>query len=162
MRCPKCAALVAPGAAWCSLCYLDLRPPAPEPKPVAVEPEPVPVRVPDLGPDGTDATSALLVANGPRRGKHARRAPEPTPDAGPDTSADAAQNGGLTALDESAESAARELLAALEQENRLPTQVSSAVAQLDSTGAKVVVMVGGLVLVSLLMVGLMALVGSFL
>lgn len=35
-RCPKCAALVKPGAQWCSLCYADLRP----------QPEPVPVPVP--------------------------------------------------------------------------------------------------------------------
>lgn len=49
-RCPRCSALLAPEAAWCSLCFLDLRP-APEP-----EPEPAPpvlaadveLEVPDL------------------------------------------------------------------------------------------------------------------
>jgi len=33
-RCPRCAALVRPGAQWCTLCYADLRP-APAPPPVA-------------------------------------------------------------------------------------------------------------------------------
>lgn len=32
-RCPGCGAGVRPGAAWCSLCYLDLRP---APRPVTV------------------------------------------------------------------------------------------------------------------------------
>jgi uncharacterized OB-fold protein len=32
-RCRACGAAVAPNAAWCSLCFADLRPPAPEPQP---------------------------------------------------------------------------------------------------------------------------------
>jgi hypothetical protein len=37
-RCRACGAAVAPNAAWCSLCFADLRPPAPEPvrEPAAV------------------------------------------------------------------------------------------------------------------------------
>jgi hypothetical protein len=32
-RCPKCGAAVRPDDPWCTLCYADLRPPAPEPDP---------------------------------------------------------------------------------------------------------------------------------
>jgi hypothetical protein len=35
-RCPGCAAVVRPGAPWCTLCFTDLRP-----VPAAPEPEPV-------------------------------------------------------------------------------------------------------------------------
>jgi hypothetical protein len=40
-RCPACGAAVRIGDPWCTLCYADLRPPAP------VEPEPVPEPVAD-------------------------------------------------------------------------------------------------------------------
>ena len=52
-RCPKCGAAVRFGDPWCTLCFADLRPPAParpEPEPVADPPaySPVPaVRAPD-------------------------------------------------------------------------------------------------------------------
>jgi hypothetical protein len=49
-RCPKCGAAVRFGDPWCTLCYADLRPPAPEvPEP---EPEPTP------GPDAIAAPPA--------------------------------------------------------------------------------------------------------
>jgi hypothetical protein len=32
-RCPGCHAAVTPGAPWCTLCYADLRAPAPAPEP---------------------------------------------------------------------------------------------------------------------------------
>lgn len=32
-RCPTCSAAVKPGDPWCTLCYADLRPQAPEPPP---------------------------------------------------------------------------------------------------------------------------------
>jgi hypothetical protein len=35
VRCPQCGALLRPGAQWCTLCYVDLRP-KPKPEPVAV------------------------------------------------------------------------------------------------------------------------------
>lgn len=38
-RCPRCDALVPGDAAWCSLCYADLRAPS-EPAPADVAPEP--------------------------------------------------------------------------------------------------------------------------
>ncbi|MGN6243473.1 MAG: hypothetical protein ACTHQ3_07335 [Motilibacteraceae bacterium] len=38
-RCPRCSALLAPEAAWCSLCFLDLRPePAPAASAAAADP----------------------------------------------------------------------------------------------------------------------------
>jgi hypothetical protein len=37
-RCPQCSALVRPDAAWCTLCYADLRPPPPAPAPAPAEP----------------------------------------------------------------------------------------------------------------------------
>ena len=45
-RCPKCGAAVKPGDPWCTLCYADLRPPAP---PAAPEPPP-PVAAPTYDP----------------------------------------------------------------------------------------------------------------
>lgn len=44
-RCPRCAALVRPGADWCTLCYADLRPAPPQP---LLEPAPT-------GPAATSA-----------------------------------------------------------------------------------------------------------
>lgn len=41
-RCPTCAAAVRPGAGWCTLCYADLRPPAPPP-PAPPQPAAVPM-----------------------------------------------------------------------------------------------------------------------
>jgi hypothetical protein len=48
-RCPKCGATVRFGDPWCTLCYTDLRPPAPpepEPEPVADVPVDAPVAEP--------------------------------------------------------------------------------------------------------------------
>jgi hypothetical protein len=59
-RCPKCGAAVRVGDPWCTLCYADLRPPAPAPpEPVAPDPvlptplmpEPGPVLEVPSGPD---------------------------------------------------------------------------------------------------------------
>jgi hypothetical protein len=55
-RCPSCGAVVRFGDPWCTLCYTDLRPPAPPPDP---EPEPeqqpglptAPAYPPLAGPD---------------------------------------------------------------------------------------------------------------
>lgn len=45
-RCPKCSAAVRLGDPWCTLCYADLRPPAPEPPP----PPPPPAVPPPYDP----------------------------------------------------------------------------------------------------------------
>jgi hypothetical protein len=70
-RCPKCSAAVKPGDPWCTLCYADLRPPAPPPPaPVAADPltdpltdpPPPPALVPSVvrGPDPLTAPLAAL------------------------------------------------------------------------------------------------------
>ncbi len=58
-RCPRCAAALRPGAPWCTLCHLDLRPPEPEPPPVVFDPLTAPLSeleapegpVPATGPE---------------------------------------------------------------------------------------------------------------
>lgn len=67
-RCPKCSAAVKPGDPWCTLCYADLRPPAPPPPPVpppvAADPlvDPLPTLIPSVvrGPDPLTAPLAAL------------------------------------------------------------------------------------------------------
>ena len=136
MRCPQCGALVRAGADWCTLCYADLRP-APEPEPAVPGPADLTVGVPE--DEG--------VAGQPRRGRHARLDPAydgaaPT-DADPDTglSVDA-------------------MLALLAAENDQPLQ--GLTSRLDTTGSRVVAMVGGFVVVMVVIFALMYLVGSLL
>lgn len=51
-RCPKCGATVRFGDPWCTLCYADLRPPAPPPAAPAPEVDPPAYSPPLLvGPD---------------------------------------------------------------------------------------------------------------
>lgn len=69
-RCPACSAALRPGAPWCTLCYADLRPPAPEhevPPPLVVaeslpfDPLTAPAEalgLPGRGSDGTGAHGA--------------------------------------------------------------------------------------------------------
>jgi hypothetical protein len=45
--CPSCGAAVRPDSPWCTLCYADLRPKAPEPEP-APAPEPAPIAAPTV------------------------------------------------------------------------------------------------------------------
>jgi hypothetical protein len=82
MRCPRCGALTGESAQWCTQCYADLRPPAPEPP--APEPGPGPEPAP-----GSPA-SAPEPASGPAddplpapaaRARH-RVAGDDTPDPG--------------------------------------------------------------------------------
>jgi hypothetical protein len=79
-RCPRCSALLAPEAAWCSLCFLDLRPaPEPEPEPalpVAVEPDDVPLaETPDLP---APATAGRRFRPGAGTATLTEPAPQPT------------------------------------------------------------------------------------
>jgi hypothetical protein len=64
-RCPKCGAAVRPDDPWCTLCYADLRPPAPEPEP---ESSPEPETESDAAPEREAAPAsggAPLVATEP-------------------------------------------------------------------------------------------------
>jgi hypothetical protein len=63
-RCPKCGAAVRPDDPWCTLCYADLRPPAPDPEP---EPESSPEPESTLESEtesGTDPEHAPAAASG--------------------------------------------------------------------------------------------------
>jgi len=162
VRCPSCAALVTPEAAWCSLCYHDLRPPAPEPDP-APEADLVSVRLDAL--DALDALAlepAALAGAPARRGRHARPEPATGPGLPPTAQPSDPEAAQLSGLDAVAEAKAAELLAALKEESALSPGVGGLVGRMGSTGAKVGVMVGGVVLVTILTFALMALVGSFL
>lgn len=79
-RCPRCSALLAPEATWCSLCFLDLRP-APEPE-AAPEPPAAEITL-DAEPDL--ALADLPAASGRRFRPGGGTAPtltEPAPSAG--------------------------------------------------------------------------------
>lgn len=99
-RCPRCSALLAPEAAWCSLCFLDLRPePAPEEpeaEPVPEQPEAEPVATtqpPVAAVEGTAAAGSDQA--GPPRGRRYRpSAPVPAAAA----SGDAALPPGVEAM----------------------------------------------------------------
>ena len=52
-RCPKCGAAVRVGDPWCTLCYADLRPPAPEPEPAP------PPSAPEPGVPGVPGVPAV-------------------------------------------------------------------------------------------------------
>jgi hypothetical protein len=72
-RCPKCGAAVRIGDPWCTLCYADLRPPAPDPVPepalppeAAVDEAPAYRPLPVSGPD--PLTAPLDVVTSPVSG----------------------------------------------------------------------------------------------
>lgn len=140
LRCPRCSAHVRAGSQWCTLCYADLRPAAPEP-----QPEPVPTSEPAVAPvqrPVVDDEAPAKPEQAPvRRGKHARPAAEPK------------------ALDiEGTAAAMLAELAASESGN----PVGQWSALLDSPGKKVALMVGGAVAAMVLMFLLMSAAGALL
>ena len=149
--CPRCGASVRAGSQWCTLCYADLRPP-PDPQHPAV------VAAAELGvPTGLapadQAPAALALADlalagaAPQpvsRGRHARREPVP----------DEAQAEGLERLDVDA------MLAQLAAQS--PQPMGGLLSRLDSTGARVGLMIGGVVAFTVGIFLLLALVGSLL
>ena len=151
LRCPQCAAHIRSGSDWCTLCYADLRPaPAPAPAPAAdLEPAPEPgpapepvADVPELAPvvDEDEDTDAAVAPAAPR-GKHAKHGARPT----------AAE----------AEALAAQLLAQLVVEES-GSPLGRYAGLTDTTGKKIVLMVGGAAGLALLAFALMALVGAFL
>ena len=141
--CPRCGAHSRPGAQWCTLCYADLRP-AParsrraDPALVTVPPTPAP-------------TPTAVAAAG--RGKHARQ--DPTVEEGGSES-------GLPARtsDEEALRSADAMLAMLAAEQTKPLPGLS--GRLDSTGARVGLMAGGMALIALVLFLVMAVIGTML
>lgn len=158
-RCPQCNAALPHGAPWCSLCHADLRPPPPEPEPELV------VATSSATVEQAGEPAAALP---PVRGRHRRGAPIPattpaaagaeTPDAlagtvqvliadapkGEDGAPDLEQLTGLMmARLESSESARQ----ALPAWDRVP-------------GGKWTVLVGGMAVLTLVLVGLSAVLGA--
>ena len=147
-RCPRCGALGRAGSDWCTLCYADLRP----------QPEPVPEPEPALVGLGQVEGYVPPVAAAPSpRGKHARRAESP----GSETAAAEAGEDGASAAGPALDPAETELmLAQLAAESGPSNPFGGLANQLDSVGAKALVMVGGVVIVSGLLFLVMTLLGS--
>lgn len=133
LRCPQCAAHVAPGAPWCTLCYADLREPARREEVSAPEPTPGPTP----GPASLEGAKP--------RGKHARR-PETQP--APATTTD---------VERAADALLAELAAA---ESGSPLGRYSSLV--DTPAKKVGLMVGGAVAAMCLLFIVMAIVGLLL
>jgi ribosomal protein L40E len=68
-RCPQCGALLGTGAQWCTQCYADLRPPAPEP--AAPAPESAPGSEPGPATDTRTGASAAQPDEGLAAGTQA-------------------------------------------------------------------------------------------
>jgi hypothetical protein len=152
-RCPRCAALVRPEAPWCTLCYADLRP-APEPEP---EPEHAPeLSVPEAvlaptvlaAPESVLAEEPALAAAGPR-GRHSKvTVGEVRP----------VTEGETTPAE--VDALAAQMLAVLAAESKPALGRFS--GEMDSTGVKVGVMVGGVLLVTAILFAAISVVGLFL
>jgi hypothetical protein len=165
-RCPRCAALVRADAAWCGLCHADLRPaPAQEPTPAAppvvvtgpetvVQPVAASMPATDRRVDPDELLALLVAAGGSgasaaqpaaarRRGRHARPDPEGT-DLDPAGSPPAPEASGVV---ETGPLAGVDL-------SVLATPASDPVSawsrRLQTPGAKVAVMVGGVAIVGVL------------
>lgn len=144
-RCPCCAALVRPGAPWCTLCYADLRPaPEPEREPASE----LPVDESGLASTTLAEPEPALAASG-RSGRHSN-----------------VTLGGAHPLAETAttpaevDALAAQMLALLAAESKPALGRFS--GQLDSTGVKIGVMIGGLLLVTAILFVVISVVGLFL
>ena len=148
LRCPTCAAHVAAGAHWCTLCYTDLRP-KPETGSAARS-------IHKPAPAGALEELVLVESTGPegpprRGGKHAR---PPAVDAAPDVPRDATPGVDVEVI------AAQMLAQLAASETAAPLGRFSGLV--DSPGKKAAVMVGGAVLAMALLFGLMAVLGALL
>jgi hypothetical protein len=153
-RCPGCGAHVRAGDQWCTLCYADLRaaaasPPAEPPQDGVGPPgsdDPVP-HAADPAADAVEPDAPVAAVPG---GRHARRAAQPPGPAG-------TASGGRTAVEEVDPDV---LLVQLAADSGFA--LHGLAGHLDSPGAKVAVMAGGIVAVTLVMFLLMLVVGSLL
>lgn len=137
-----------PGAQWCTLCHTDLRPaaepvPVPEPELVTLS-EPLPLSRPVSVPELVSVPGSPPVG----RGKHARRDPSY------DETTAVTEQPREQALGTDA------MLALLAAESAKP--LGALASRLDSSGAKIGVMAGGVVLVAAVLFVLMAVIGSLL
>jgi hypothetical protein len=154
LRCPQCSAHVSPGADWCTLCYTDLREP-PEPPVVEATPEAEltvePALVQERAGEQVGEQAGEQAGEQPAvvQGKHTRSA-KAYGDAAP---IDAAE---LTAL----EARADEMLAMLAAESNHP--MGPLADRLESTSARVVAGLIGLVVLSTAGLLVMTVLGHFL
>lgn len=153
LRCPRCAAHAPAGAQWCSLCYADLRPAAPEQR-VDGQPASDPAGAPSALPPELPAEQKDELGQGRPaaepaarpRGKHARRAaPEDQPSALP------------TDLEQTAAALLAQLAAS---ESGSPLGRYSGLV--DTSAKKVGLMLGGAVVAMIALFLLMVLAGSIL
>jgi hypothetical protein len=166
LRCPRCSAHVSPGAPWCTLCFADLRvPPVAEVAEVEPEVDPDvdpavdPAVEPPVVPEQAGQQDGEPVDGG--RGKHARSA---TAYGDAAAYADATSYGVATPRDpaESAalEARADEMLALLAAES--PHPMGPLADRLESTSARVVAGLIGLVVLSAAALLVMTVLGHFL
>ena len=169
LRCPRCSAHTPPGADWCTLCYADLRPPAPEAPPAAAAVETVPDAEPtdaqptdgeptDAQPTDAQPTDAELTV-GPTRpgnGKHARAATTYDDKAATAVTAGTPRDPAETAK---IEAQAAEMLAMLAADIDHP--LGPLAARLESTSSRAVAACVGAVLLLLVILLGMTLLGHF-
>jgi hypothetical protein len=150
LRCPQCSAHVSPGADWCTLCYTDLREP-PDPPVVEATPETELTVEPALVPERAGEQVGERAGEQPAvtQGKHTRS----TTAYGDAAPLDAAE---LTAL----EARADEMLAMLAAESGHP--MGPLADRLESTSARVVAGLIGLVVLSTAGLLVMTVLGHFL
>ena len=152
-RCPRCAALVRPEAPWCTLCYADLRP-APEPEPAPTPASARPVDEDVVAPVALAASEPVLaeepaLAAAGRRGRHSKVA-----------LGDAHAVTASETTPAEVDALAAQMLAVLAAESKPALGRFS--GELESTGVKVGVMVGGVLLVTLVLFAAISVVGLFL
>jgi hypothetical protein len=146
LRCPTCGAHARLDAEWCTLCYADLRPPAPEPEPAApldAEPAAPLDAEPGLTPSASDEASA---APSVPTGKHARRAASTTGEPGDDPR--------LAGVDVDV------MLSRLAAET--PPALGPLAGRLDSKASRVAAVSAGVAVVGLVLLLVMTVLGSLL
>jgi cobalamin biosynthesis Mg chelatase CobN len=138
-RCPSCGASVPVGAAWCSLCFADLRP-APEP-PAAPDPTPE-VSAPDSAAEGSPPVDRSTRAD-------ADADADAAPGAGTATGTSGEPGPSLDAM--LAELAAAET-----------ARTPAVLGRFSSRGTRVAVMIVGVLVLSLVLVGVIWVLGVLL
>jgi hypothetical protein len=170
LRCPQCSAHVSPGADWCTLCFADLRVPPVVEVVEVVEAEPEVEPAPVLEPAGEQVGEPTESG----RGKHARSATLPEETLREETLYDptshdvssyteATTYAARTPRDgpESAalEARANEMLAILAAQSSHP--MGPLADRLESTSARVVAGIVGLVVLSVAGLLVMTVLGHF-
>ena len=151
--CPRCGAHTRLGAQWCTLCYADLRP-----APVrSRQQDPALVAVPAT-PDSESVSEPVgAAASAATRGKHARHdatvedsGSESEPAEPAEPLARGAQANDVLSTDA--------MLALLAAESKKP--LPGLAGRLESTGSRIALMAGGMVLFATFLFVVMAVIGS--